>query len=299
MSRTAPDRARTEPSRPGWLSPAVWPFAIHSVTSGEQTIAYTDVGTGPSLLFVHVGMWSILWRDVISRLQDRYRCVTLDVPGSGLSPSPAGRPSLATAAEAIDIVVRTLDLVDVTIAMHDLGAIAALEAAARWPERIAGIVAVNSFAWRPSGPMFRGMLAFMGNPIVRELDGATGWLPRAASTRFGAGRRWDRQTRETFRRGMSRDQRKNFHRYMGAARRHDYHTIDTTLGGLSDRPAMTIFGQYNDPLHFQPQWKTRFPDAQQIVIPKGLHFPMCDAPQIVATAIASWQHSLHGAGGGM
>jgi pimeloyl-ACP methyl ester carboxylesterase len=38
---------------------------------------------------VHVGLWSLLWRGLIGELAGRYRCVTLDVPGSG-----AGRPTL-------------------------------------------------------------------------------------------------------------------------------------------------------------------------------------------------------------
>lgn len=288
MSRRRTDAALTEPRRPDWLARTVWPFEIQTITTGEQTTSYTDTGTGPTLLFVHAGMWSILWRDVIALLQERYRCVTLDVPGNGLSTNPAGPLTFQNAADAIDTLVRNLELVDITVVVHDLGGVAALEAASRWPERVTGIVAINTFGWRPSGPMFQGMLAVMGSTVIRELDGLTAWLPRAASTRFGVGRNWDRQTRKTFRRGMSRDRRKNFHRYMAAARRHDYNNIDATLKRLADRPLMTIFGQHNDPLRFQPKWKALFSNAEQIVIAKGLHFPMCDAPETVAAAIASW-----------
>jgi haloalkane dehalogenase len=53
-------------------------------------------------------------------------------------------------------------------------------------------------------------------------------------------------------------------------------------------PLLTIFGERNDPLGFQPQWKEMFPDARQVVVPKGNHFPMCDDPDLVANAIRSW-----------
>jgi pimeloyl-ACP methyl ester carboxylesterase len=53
-------------------------------------------------------------------------------------------------------------------------------------------------------------------------------------------------------------------------------------------PLLTIFGEHNDPLGFQPQWKRRFPTARQIVISKGNHFPMCDAPDVVASEIRAW-----------
>ena len=79
---------------------------------------------------------------------------------------------------------------------------------------------------------------------------------------------------------------------MSAARRHDYTRIDQTVRTLAQRPLLTIFGQRNDPLHFQPKWKTRFPQAHQITIAKGYHFPMCDNPHLVASAIDDW-HREH------
>jgi pimeloyl-ACP methyl ester carboxylesterase len=31
-----------------------------------------------------------------------------------------------------------------------------------------------------------------------------------------------------------------------------------------------------------------FPAARQVVVPRGNHFPMCDAPELVAHSISSW-----------
>jgi len=273
--------------RPDWLTDAAWPYPVQRMAGCAGTISYTDVGTGPVLLFVHTGMWSILWRDVIDGLRDRFRCVTLDSPGCGLSDA-AGRVDLTIAADAVDAVVRRLDLADLTLVVHDLGAPVALEAASRWPERVAALVVVNGFGWRPSGPMFRSMLAMMGNPVMREFDALTGWLPRASSSRFGVGRRWKRSTRKVFRRGVRRSQRRSFHRYMAAARRHDFTRIDAVVRTLANRPMMTIFGKRNDPLRFQPKWKQRFPSATQLTVPTGYHFPMCDDPALVVSSIARW-----------
>ena len=286
MTPTSPSSPRVVNPRPPWLGETAWPFELRSLESNGSTIAYTDVGSGPTLLLVTVGTWSIIWRDVVARLSESYRCVTLDVPGSGLSDAPT--PTLSTAAEAIDAVVRDLNLTDVVLVVHDLGAPATLEAAAGWTDRVAGLVVVNGFGWRPSGTMFRGMLAVMGSPAMRELDAITGWLPRASATRFGVARHWDRSTRKAYRYGMRRAQRRAFHQFMASARRHDYARIDAALGQLLDRPALTIFGQRNDPLHFHPEWKILFPDATQATVAKGYHFPMCDNPQLVATTIHDW-----------
>lgn len=142
--------------RPEWLPDHEWPFSITSVTSGNHTLAVTDTGsTGPTLLFSHVGMWSILWRDLLVELaKSGYRCVTFDAPGSGLTAGPS-KVDLNAAADAIDSVVQRLGLDDFTLVIHDLGGPAALEAASRWPDRVNGIAAINAFAWRPSGLSFR------------------------------------------------------------------------------------------------------------------------------------------------
>ena len=44
-------------------------------------------------------------------------------------------------------------------------------------DRVAAIVAVNTFGWRPSGVMFRPMLWIVGEAPMRELDVFTGFLP--------------------------------------------------------------------------------------------------------------------------
>ncbi len=289
MTTTA---VRLDPHRPEWLTTEAWPFTLSRLDVNGADVSYTDIGAGPTLVFVNVGMWSIVWRDVIATLCDRYRCIALDAPGCGLSARPPSGVDLVVAADAIDVLVQTLDLVDITLVAHDLGAPATLQAAARWPERVAALVVINGFGWRPSGAMFRGMLAMMGNPATREIDALTGWLPRASATRFGVGRHWNRRTRAAYKRGLRRPQRRSFHRYMAAARKHDYTVIDACVKTLADRPLLTIFGQRNDPLRFQPKWKERFPDASQATVAKGYHFPMCDNPELVASTIAGW-HAAH------
>lgn len=283
-------------ARPAWLSEAAWPWTTAAVRTPVGRIAVTDAGTGPTLLLVHTGMWSFVWRDLLRELTPNFRCVTLDAPGNGRSdpPGPDG-PRLAGSTAAVETVVEALDLRDITLVAHDLGGVAGLAAAARAPERYAAIAAVNTFGWRPSGAAFRGMLGFIGSAPVRESDALTGWLPAATSGRFGAGRSWSRADRATFRAGIDRGGRRAIHRYLGDARHADplYDEIGAALSGpLRDRPLLTVFGQHNDPLQFQPKWKALFPAARQEVVAGGNHFPMCDAPAEVAGWIRAW-HATH------
>lgn len=128
---------------------------------------------------------------------------------------------------------------DLTLVAHDLGGPAGFLAAARRGDRVAALAAVNCFAWRPTGPLFRGMLAAMGSAPVRELDAAINALARATSTRFGAGRHWSRADRAAFRAGIDAPARRAWHAYFRDARRaHALYTdVDAALRGGAGRSA--------------------------------------------------------------
>jgi haloalkane dehalogenase len=243
------------------------------------------------VLLFYTGIGSFVWRDVIVRLSADFRCVVLDPPGIGLSaPVARSATTLANSARAVAAVVDALDLTHVTLVVHDTGGPPALAAAARTPGRFSGIVGVNTFGWKPEGRAFRGMLAVMGSPAMRTLDVATGLLAGVTATAFGVGRHLDERSRRAYRAGIAQGLG-SFHDYMRDARVSDpiYDEITRAVVGPFQRlPLLTIFGQHNDPLGFQPQWKQRFPNVRQIVIPKGNHFPMCDAPDVVATEIRAW-----------
>ena len=129
--------------RPAWLPASAWPWPTYSLDTDTGRIAVTDVGQGPTLLFVHVGTWSFVWRDVIACLQNDFRCVALDAPGSGLSYRSESAATLAHAADAVTAVVDTLQLNDVTLAAHDLGGPAGFLTASRRADRFAALVSVN------------------------------------------------------------------------------------------------------------------------------------------------------------
>ncbi|WP_072691285.1 alpha/beta fold hydrolase [Rhodococcus marinonascens] len=282
--------------RPEWLSEAAWPWSTRALPAADGHVAITDVGGGPVLVFVHTGAWSFVWRDLLRALTPMFRCITIDAPGCGLSDRvPGERVSLQASADAVRTMLEQLDLADVTLVAHDLGGPAALAAAAAQPDRIAAIAAINCFGWRPTGTAFRGMLAVMGSTPLRATDAALGWLPRATSGRFGVGRRWTKDDRTVFRAGIDRSARESWHRYFADARKADriYQKIDAALAGsLTDRPLLTVFGEHNDPLNFQPQWRQRFPRAQQEIVPGGIHFPMCDDPELVATMLHNWHRAI-------
>ena len=256
-----------------------------------------DEGSGPVLLLVHAGMWSFVWRDLIVELSRDFRCVAVDFPGSGLTEAPDEYPvGLESNSRLLEeVVVDRLGLGDVTLVVHDVGGLIGLAVAARRPDLVRGLVLMNTFGWPPPR-LLKGMLRLMGSPLLRGLDTATNFVPRLTSGRFGVGRHLGRPARTGFLGPtQERARRRTFHQLMADASRSTrlLEPIETALQtSLADLPVLTIFGQYNDPLHFQARWRELFPHARQVVVPRGNHFPMNDDPLGVAAAIRSWwQHS--------
>jgi haloalkane dehalogenase len=284
--------------RPEWLPERAWPFRTSALEVDGVKIAVTDVGRGPVLLFVHTGLWSFVWRDVILRLSSEFRCVCFDAPGTGQSDRlPTASISLDRASRVLTAIVESLDLRDITLVVHDLGGPSGIAGAARVADRVRAICAVNAFGWRPSGLPFRGTLALLGSAVMRELSAWTGILIRITATAFGVGRYLDATSRKAFSAGVGRQGIRAFHGYLRDARRAQaiYDEVARALDGPFRRlPLLTIFGERNDPLNFQPHWKQLFPDARQVVVSKGHHFPMCDDPDLVAASI----RELHGARAG-
>lgn len=296
MTRTRPDHPTIE--RPDWLPQHSWPYRTRSLLVDGDAVAYTDEGEGPTLLLVHAGMWSFVWGQLIERLSDDYRVVTLDFPGSGLSPNGEGTPSLAGDASVLETFVDELDLADLTLVVHDLGGPVGLGMAMQRPELVRGLALINTFAWPPDTAGLRAMLATVSSAPVTAIDVSTNIIPRLTSGRFGVGRNLDDEARSAFLGPFrNRGPRRRFHVMMGAARRESAFLERVENGlrtTLADRPVLTVYGEHNDPFGFQARFKELLPTATELVIPGGNHFPMTDDPDLVAEKIADWHREMIG-----
>jgi haloalkane dehalogenase len=278
--------------RPDWLDLATYPYTLRSLDVAGGPITYVDEGEGPTLLFVHAGMWSYVFRDVIERLSGEFRCITLDLPGNGLTPEHEGVGDLGGFSRTLHRFVQVLDLTEVTLIVHDLGGLVGLGAAGIDPTRYRGLVMANAFAWTPDTRGLRTMLRVVGSRPVTALDVTTNLIARITSGKAGVGRHLDDAGRAAFRGPFrSRAPRRMFHRLMRSALRDPGFTgqvSKATRTVLNHLPVLSIYGENNDPFGFQDRVAGTWPDHEGIIVEGGNHFPMMDDPALFADSISDW-----------
>ena len=134
--------------------------------SSRPTLAYSDRGDGPVLVFVHGFMNdATVWAGVTEALIDSYRCICVDLPGHGDS-APTGRGTYGRALVLDDLrrLLDTLAVERVILVGHSLGGYLSLALTIESPDRVAGIGLVGA------GPGFRSQTSLeQWNDSVRTL----------------------------------------------------------------------------------------------------------------------------------
>ena len=109
-------------------------------------ISYTVQGKGsPALVFVHC--WACdrsFWNGQLPQFARTHKVVALDLGGHGRSGGGRADWTMGAFAEDVAAVVRKLDLKKVVLIGHSMGGPVIVEAARRIPERVVGLVPVDT-----------------------------------------------------------------------------------------------------------------------------------------------------------
>ena len=133
--------------------PAAFTYAENYIDLYGSRLHYLDVGTGDPFLFLHGNpTWSYCWRNVIPYLEPLGRCIAPDFIGFGKSDHPDIEYRIFDQIRYIEEFVVQLDLRNITLVIHDWGALVGLNLARRFPERIRA-VAFCEFPVKPLGTL--------------------------------------------------------------------------------------------------------------------------------------------------
>lgn len=287
----------TSSRRPGWVSGELFPFRSRFLALDGSTVHYVDEGEGPILLMLHGNpTWSFVYRDVILRLRDRFRCVALDYPGFGLSTAAAGyRYSPEEHAAVVATFVERLDLNGVTPVVQDWGGPIGLSAAARAPERYDGLVIGNTWAWPVNGDLHfelfsRLMGGFIGRALIRRLNLFVNAMIPAGHRR----RKVSVEEMVHYRSALDTRARRHASAVLPqaiTAGREFLAGVERGLAAVAHLPALIVWADRDIAFrHAERQrWEALLPHHTTVALEGVGHYLQSDAPDEFADAIARWQ----------
>lgn len=265
-------------------------------------LAWQSSGHGPVLVFFAGALANHgLWRDVIARLGDRYRCVTVDLPlGAHSRPLASGADrSAASLARLLPDCLELLDVSDATVVANDTaGGLLLLSLASGHPAlaRIGRLVLTNceSYDQFPPDALKRASAACRTFPrlataMIRLQLSVQAALRRNPATVTAS--ELDRSRAESFFGPARRDRRVAADLVAAMAGFRPQLLIDAAaVIPEFSRPVLLIWGERCRffPVSQAQRLASDFPQATLVTVPGAMTWVPVDNPAAVAGAIAEF-----------
>ena len=133
----------------------------------------------PTIVFLHgTRLTSAQWGPQVAALSDEFDCLALDLPGHGTRMTE--RFSLAGAADSVADAIAAVGGGQAVVVGLSLGGYVAMDLAARWPERVSGLVLAGATA-EPSGARslpYHALGWALSRPSEARLEAVNSWYFR-------------------------------------------------------------------------------------------------------------------------
>lgn len=260
-------------------------------------LAWRSSGQGPALVFFAGALANgDLWRDVVAALEDRYRCITVDLPlGSHPWPlsSGADRSATSLARQLLDCL-ELLDVTDATVVANDTaGGLLLLSLATGHPAlgRIGRLVLTNCESYDQFPPGKLRMASAMCRRAPRLARGALRLTARRRNVSSVTETGLDRERAESFFAPILRDPRVAEDLVAALAGERPQLLIDAAkaIPGF-DRPVLVIWGEACKffPTEYARRLAADFPSATLVTVPGAGTWVPVDNPDAVSGAIAKF-----------
>lgn len=116
-----------------------------------SSIAFSVNGSGPTVLFLHgFGEDHTYWASAGQQLEQYYRVILMDTPGTGMAVLGAALHSIETLADSVAALVEYLAIDRLCIIGHSMGGYIALAFAAKYGSKLSGLGLMHSTAYPDS-----------------------------------------------------------------------------------------------------------------------------------------------------
>lgn len=104
-------------------------------------LAYTDEGSGETIVFIHgLGSYIPAYDKIIPELSKNYRCIAIDLPGYGKSSKEPHSGMMTFYADVIHEFAKEMELGQFSMAGHSMGGQISMVYSIKWPEEIKNLI---------------------------------------------------------------------------------------------------------------------------------------------------------------
>ena len=280
-----------------------YPFTPKHFSVGSHRLSYIDEGNGPTVVMVHGNpSWSYLYRNLITRLQKKYRCIAPDHLGCGFSDKPQNYPyRLQDHIDNLEQLLEHLQVKRCVLVVHDWGGAIGMGWAGRHPDRIAGLAVLNTAAFFLPKIPFRISLCrwpVIGALLVRGFNG----FARSAIS-MAVKKKMNRLVATGFLAPYdSWANRIAIHRFVqdipmerAHPSRQTLSRVESSLTKLVDKPMLICWGgkDFCFDRQFYDQWRRRFPGARACYFPDAGHYVLEDEFEEILYSINHFLQACH------
>jgi pimeloyl-ACP methyl ester carboxylesterase len=256
-------------------------------------IHYQQIGTGPDLVMVHgiTGNLAVWHLNIVPALCDRFRVLTYDLRGHGYTDAPVSGYTPDDMAADLLGLLDALEIERPAIVGHSYGADVALYFAARYPDRVGEVIAIEA--------------ALPALEELRRHDGWVGWSYWAAALEH-AGHPVPAERRSDLRymiratidlpkqwgplRGLPRDPKPLLRLLDETTLPEDYRHVGTLTReriASIDTPVVLMYQEHSAFIGTFEYLSGALPNAQPILLPRTQwgHFGPLEQPELVAAHI--------------
>lgn len=262
----------------------------------EKLVRYRVVGNGSHTLVLAVDAPVVIgqYDQLIDLLKNDFRVVVFELPGSGFSlPGTRYRFGFVPANDLVAKFLRDLNFGPYLLAFPCVSAYAAIDIANRYPDLVAGVVAMQAPAWNeavkwkhardPNGVLARPILGQLLLKVMKRKL-ARQWL-RGAIGKSDMLPDFVKNTDHAFSYGA----------WFCLASAFQHYLTDTPPSlGTVRQPALIIWGEADRSHRHTDKTSTRqyFPDAQDLRFREAGHFPEIEEAAMFAAAVRHWARTI-------
>jgi pimeloyl-ACP methyl ester carboxylesterase len=242
------------------------------------------------LLLIHGSLGSLhVWEGWVAELGDRYRLISVDLPGHGLTGDwPRGEYTIEAYTDFIEVLADTLRLDRFAIAGHSIGGAVAWSFAATRPERVSHLILIDASAYPGKGEAaLRTRLA--RTPLIGDIGiyFKPPWMARRAMAEIYADPAMITPDRV---RRFGELQRFPGNRPATLLRARDQEPLDPAPLKRLDLPTLIIWGAQDRWLPVADAFRLQndIKGATLAIFEKAGHDPMEEDPRGTAAAVAAF-----------